>query len=89
MIAVATADSIIKGGGLSAANLAVLRQVQARLILAAKWTYVQLTSRVTTTKTRDSAATLAALAEKAFNSRDYARAIGHWADAVQLLCSAQ
>ncbi len=89
VIAVAIGDSIIKGGGLSAANLAVLQQVQARLILAAKWTYLKLTSHVTTTTIRDNAATLAALAEKAFTSRDHVRTIGHWAEAVRLLCSAQ
>ena len=49
VIAVATNDVIIKGGHLSAAHLAVLQQVQARLMLTGRWTYLQLTAYVTST----------------------------------------
>jgi hypothetical protein len=49
VLAVTTNDLIIKSGNLSAANLAMLRQVQARLMLTGRWTYLQLTTRVTST----------------------------------------
>jgi hypothetical protein len=49
VLAVTTNDLIIKSGNLSAANLAVLQQVQARLMLTGRWTYLQLTTRVTST----------------------------------------
>jgi hypothetical protein len=48
-LAVATNDAIIRGGNLSAAHIAVLQQVQARLTLTGRWTYLQLTTRVTST----------------------------------------
>lgn len=83
--AVGTIEDLIAGGGLTEAQADVLRQVEVRLTLAAKWTAVRLVRTTTDERALARAAALGELADAAMASRDYPTAIGHWLEAVRRL----
>ena len=83
--AVKIIDALVAGGSLTPARLAVLRQVEARLVLVAKWTALTLSRTTTDPQTLADAAALGQLAEAAALSGDYVAAIGRWLEAVRLL----
>src|SRR5262249_33941799 len=87
--AVQTIEDLISGGSLTAAQQAVLRQVETGLILSAKSTYLLLvqtagSSQADLRKLADAAA-LAQLADTAMASGSRLAAIGYWTQAIRLL----
>jgi hypothetical protein len=83
--AVGTIESLIAGGRLTQAQVAVLRQVEARLVLAAKWTAITLSGTTTDAQKLAAVALLGQLADAAMASGDYVTAVAKWLEAVRLL----
>lgn len=75
----------IAAGGLTADHLAVFEQVEARLMLVAKWTAVTLARTTTDPQKLGAASILGQLADSAMASGDYITAIKQWLEAVRVL----
>lgn len=83
--AVETIEDLIAGGRLTRAQATLLRQVEARLVLAAKWTYLRLERSATNPRKRAEAAEHAERAMRATAEGDHAGAMGSWLAAVRVL----
>lgn len=78
-------ETLVASGRLTTEQAALLRQVESRLVVAAKWTYVMLQPSASNARKQARAAVQADAAEAATASRDYERAIESWLKAVRLL----
>jgi hypothetical protein len=83
--AVQIIEALVARGGLTPSRLAVFRQVEARLVLVGKWTYVMLARTVTDSQKLAAAALLAQAADAATASHNYIIAVRNWLAAVRLL----
>ncbi len=83
--AVSLIERAIADGGLDPARLELLRQVEARLVLTAKWAYVSAASETTHPLRRAWAAAVAAQADAAMVDEDWLRAVRHWLAALVIL----
>ena len=83
--AVQTIETLIAGGRLTPAQVNTLRQVEKRLVLAAKWTALTLSATTTDAQKLATVAALGQLADAALASGNYVTAIGKWLEAVRLL----
>jgi hypothetical protein len=83
--AVKTIEALVAANRLAPARVAVLRQVETRLILAAKSTFVGLARTSTDARKLAEATALAERADAAMASRDYVSAIANWLAAIRLV----